>query len=96
MEPAGAVSLFAPGFEAWKKQEPAQHNFEDWRRFWSRVQALIGYDYGFLGDPPENPNRIGDGLSPMQWVGQLTDAGFESIDILLRDSEKVVLAAAKP
>jgi hypothetical protein len=30
----------------------------------------------------------------MRWVGLLTDAGFESIDILLRDAEKVVLAEA--
>jgi SAM-dependent methyltransferase len=96
MEPAGAELPFAPGFDSWKKQQPSQHNYEDWRRFWSRVKALIGYDYGFLGDPPDNQNHIGDGLSAMRWAGLLQDAGFESIDILLRDSEKVVLASAKP
>ena len=96
MEPAGAEPPFAPRFDAWKKQQPAQHNCEDWRRFWSRVNALLGYDYGFLGDPPNNQNRIGDGLSVMQWVSLLKDAGFESIDILLRDAEKVVLASSKP
>jgi hypothetical protein len=32
----------------------------------------------------------------MQWVRLLTDAGFDSIDILLRDGEKVVLASVKP
>jgi hypothetical protein len=32
----------------------------------------------------------------MQWVCLLKDAGFESIDILLRDPEKVVLASVKP
>jgi SAM-dependent methyltransferase len=96
MEPAGAGPPFAPGFDAWKKEQPAQHNYEDWLRFWSRVHALLGYDYGFLGDPPDNQNRIGDGLSPMQWVGLLTGAGFESSDILLRDAEKVVLASVKP
>jgi hypothetical protein len=60
------------------------------------VNALVGYDFGFLGDPPDNGNRIGDGLSVMQWVGLLSAAGFQSIDILLRDSEKVVLASIKP
>jgi SAM-dependent methyltransferase len=95
MEPAGAGPPFATGFAAWQKEQPSQHNYEDWRRFWSRVKALIGYDYGFLGDPPENQNRIGDRLSVMQWVGLLTDAGFASIDILLRDSEKAVLAGVK-
>jgi SAM-dependent methyltransferase len=96
MEPAGAEPPFAPGFDAWKKQQPAQHNHEDWRRFWSRVNALIGYDYGFLGNPPDNLNHIGDGLSAMRWVGLLRDAGFESIDILQRDAEKVVLISVKP
>ena len=96
MEPAGAESRFAPGFNAWRQEQASQHKYEDWVCFWSRVNALVGYDYGFLGDPPDDQNRIGDRLSVMQWVGLLTDAGFESIDILLRDAEKVVLAGIKP
>ena len=96
MEPTAMEPPFAPGFDTWKKEQPGQHNYEDWRRFWSRVSALVGYDYGFLGEPSEGPDRIGDGLSVMQWVGLLTDAGFASIDILLRDPEKVVLASIKP
>lgn len=96
MEPAAAGPPFTPGFDAWKKQQPPQHDFEDWRRFWSRVKALIGYDYGFLGNPPDNQDRIGDSLSAMQWVGLLAEAGFASIDILLRDAEKVVLASVRP
>jgi SAM-dependent methyltransferase len=95
MEPVGAEPPFAPGFDAWRKEQPSQHKHEDWLRFWSRVNALVGYDYGFLGDPPPQ-NRIGDGLSVMQWVGLLTDAGFEFVDILLRDAEKAVLAGVKP
>jgi len=31
-----------------------------------------------------------------QWIGLLTDAGFASFDILLRDIEKVVLVGMKP
>lgn len=95
MEPAAAEPPFAPGFEAWQKEQPSQHRYEDWRRFWSRVNALVGYDYGFLGDPGDQ-NGIGDGLSVMRWVDLLADAGFDSIDILLRDAEKVVLAGVKP
>ncbi len=94
MEPAGAEPPFAPGFEGWQKQQPSQHKYEDWRRFWSRVKDLLGYEYGFLGDP-DDQDHIGDGLSVRHWVGLLTDARFESIDILLRDAEKVVLACAK-
>ena len=95
MEPAAAAPPFAPGFKEWQKEQPSQHKYEHWRRFWSRVNDLLGYDYGFLGDPPDNQSRIGDGLSVMQWVGLLTGAGFESTDILLRDAEKVVLASVR-
>jgi hypothetical protein len=60
------------------------------------VNDLLGHDYGFLGDPDDRDDanhHIGDGLSVMQWVGLLTDAGFAAIDILLRDAEKVFLAS---
>jgi SAM-dependent methyltransferase len=96
MEPVGAQAPYAPGFDAWKEEQPSQHKYEDWRRFWSQVEALVGYDYGFLGDPPDDRSEIDHELSSMQWVRLLTEAGFESIDILLRDSEKVVLAGIKP
>jgi trans-aconitate methyltransferase len=95
MEPVAAEPPFAPGFDAWRKEQPSQHRYEDWRRFWSRVKDLVGYDYGFLGEPG-GQDRIGDGLSVMRWVGLLADAGFKSVDILLRDPEKVVLASVKP
>ena len=55
----------------------------------------MGYDYGFLGDPPADHSQIGDSLSVMQWIGLLTDIGFKSIDILLRDAEKVVMAGMR-
>jgi SAM-dependent methyltransferase len=96
MEPAGAE----PPFRAWVRRvekattSPAQH--EHWRRFWSRVKALIGHDYGFLGDSPDNQNRIGGRLSAMQWLGLLKDAGFESIDILLRGPAEAFGARVKP
>jgi len=95
MEPVGAESRFASGFNAWQKEQPSQHKHEDWLRFWSRVNALLGCDYdGYLGEPDQN--RIVDKLSVMRWVDLLRDAGLEAIDILLRDTEKVVLAAVKP
>lgn len=94
MEPVAAERPFAQGFNAWQKEQPSQHKYENWRRFWSRVNDLVGYDFGFLGEP-DGQERIGDGLSVMQWVALLTDGGFESIDVLLRDAEKVVLAGLK-
>ena len=92
MEPVGVEPPFAAGFDAWLKGQPSQHKYEDWRRFWSRVKDLVGYDYGFLGEPEEQ-SRIGNGLSVMRWVGLLAEAGFEAIEVLLRDAEKVVLAS---
>ncbi len=80
MEPAGAAPPFKPGFDAWQKERPSQHKYEDWRRFWSRVNDLLGCDYGFLGDPPKGQDRIGDRLSVLQWAGLLMGPGFNSID----------------
>jgi trans-aconitate methyltransferase len=94
MEPATPESPFAPGFAFWQKEQPIQHRYEDWRKFWTRVQATIGYDYGFLGEPDEE-NHIDESLSVLRWVDLLTKAGFGSIDVLLRDAEKVVLACLK-
>ena len=67
MEPAGAESQFASGFSAWQKEQPSRHKHEDWLRFWSRVNALLGRDYGgYLGEPDQN--RIGDKLAVMRWL----------------------------
>lgn len=96
MEPVAAGPPFGAGFAVWRKEQPSQHNYEDWRRFWTRVKALVGYDYGFLGDPPSDEDRIGDGLFVIQWIALLADAGFSSMDVLLRDPEKVILACVKP
>lgn len=95
MEPAGADSAFAAGFAAWKETQPSQHREEDWVRFWGSVNNLLGYDHiKTLGE--RDPSRIDDKLSVLGWVALLKGAGFESIDALLRDPEKVVLAALKP
>ena len=95
MEPVGPQAAFASGFTSWRATQPSQHKREDWVRFWSRVNAFLGYDYvNLLGNPP--PNRIDDRLSVLGWIEIVREAGFSSIDVLLRDSEKVVLAAVKP
>lgn len=96
MEPVGTEAPFRSGFATWKSTQPSQHRPDDWIKFWSRVNALLGYDYiKELGDREEQ-NRIGDKLAVMDWVQLLSNAGFESIDILLRDAEKVVSAALRP
>jgi SAM-dependent methyltransferase len=95
MEPAGPEPAFASGFNKWKSAQPSQHKPDDWIKFWTRVNTLLGCDYvKQLGD--RDQNRIDDKLSVLGWVGLLNEAGFQSTDILLRDAEKVVLIALKP
>lgn len=95
MEPAGPEAAFASGFNEWKSAQPSQHKADDWTRFWTRVNTLLGCDYlKRLGDPDQT--RIDDTFSVPDWVRLLKSAGFRSIDILLRDPEKAVLAALKP
>ena len=94
MEPVSTEAPFASGFAEWRSRQPSQHSHENWITFWSRVNKLLGYDYIDLqGKPPEHV--IGDRLSVLGWIGLLKDAGFQSIDVLLRDPEKVVVAAVK-
>lgn len=97
MEPVCAEALFASGFATWRSTQPSHHKPEDWMNFWSRVNNLLGCDYikEQFGQR-DGQSRIGDSLSVMGWVQLLKNAGFEWIDILLRDTEKVVVAAQKP
>jgi len=96
LEPVGNEAPFATGFAAWRKTQPNQHRHQDWINFWSRVNTLLGYEYINVLSEPDEQSHIGDKLSVMGWVELLKNAGFQSIDILLRDSEKVVSAALKP
>jgi SAM-dependent methyltransferase len=95
VEPAGIEATFAAGFAEWKSRQPSRYSRENWERFWNRANEILNYDHiKQLGSP--NPHRIGDGMSVSGWMRFLKDAGFESIDVLLRDADEVMLAAAKP
>ena len=95
LEPVGVEAPFASGFASWRSNQPSQHRHEDWINFWSRVSTVLGYDYvKELGERDEE-KQIGDKLAVLGWVQLLRDAGFQSIDVLLRDPEKVVGAALK-
>lgn len=93
-EPASPETLFVAGFEEWKAKQPPRYEHENWERFWSRANALLGYDHtALLGS--RGAERIGDGLSVAGWIRLLESAGFESIDVLLRDADQVVIGAVK-
>lgn len=94
-EPACPETPFVAGFEQWKAKQPPRYTRENWERFWSRANALLGYDHTTLLGPCQ-ANRIGeDGMSVAGWIRLLERAGFELIDVLLRDADQVVIGALK-
>jgi hypothetical protein len=95
VEPACSETTFAAGFAEWKSRQPSRYSRENWERFWGRANEILGYDYTkLLGS--RDSHLIGDRMPVSGWVRVLRDAGFESIDVLLRDADEVMLAAAKP
>jgi hypothetical protein len=91
-EPARPETPFAAGFEEWKASQPARYTRENWERFWSRANALLGYDHtALLGSP--DVSRIGDEMSVAGWIRLLERAGFGLIDVLLRDADQVIIGA---
>jgi trans-aconitate methyltransferase len=94
-EPASAEKRFASGVAEWKSKQPARYSQESWKRFWSRANELLGYDHTKqLGSP--GTRRIGEEMSVQGWIELLKNSGFESVDVLLRDADEVILAGAKP
>jgi SAM-dependent methyltransferase len=95
VEPACAEKTFAGGFEQWKEKQPPRYERRNWERFWSRANELLGYDHtAMLGS--RDSNLIGDHMSVLGWIQFLKDAGFESIDVLLRDPDETMLASFRP
>jgi len=95
VEPACAEKTFSAGFADWKSRQPARYSRENWERFWSRANELLGYDHTkFLGS--RDSHQIGNDMSVTGWMELLKNAGFESIDVLLRDADEAMLAALKP
>ena len=85
-EPVSPEAPFVAGFEAWKAAQPARYSRENWQRFWSRANALLGYDHvELLG--PRPVNRIDDGMTVAGWTGLLRGAGFVLTDVLLQDAD---------
>jgi trans-aconitate 2-methyltransferase len=94
-EPASPAIPFSAGFEEWKARQPPRYSRENWERFWSTANKLLGYDHTkLLG--PRDTNRIGgDDMSVAGWTRMLERAGFTLTDVLLRDADQVIIAALK-
>jgi SAM-dependent methyltransferase len=95
VEPACGEKSFANGCAEWKAKQPARYSRANWERFWSRAAELLGYDpTKQLGR--RNARRIDDRMSVLGWIKLLKNSSFESIDVLLRDTDEVILAGVKP
>jgi SAM-dependent methyltransferase len=93
-EPTSPQPPFVAGFEEWKAKQPPRYARENWERFWSRANALLGYDHiALLG--PRDADRIGDEMSVGGWLRLLERAGFELSDVLMRDADQVIIGAMK-
>jgi SAM-dependent methyltransferase len=93
-EPACPETPFAAGFDEWKAKQPPRYTRENWERFWSRANELLGYDHTTLLGSPD-ANRIGDAMPVAGWIRVLERGGFQLIDVLLRDADQVVIGAVK-
>jgi SAM-dependent methyltransferase len=93
-EPASPETPFVAGFDEWKARQTPRYKRENWERFWSRANVLLGYDHTTLLGT-RDAERIGDSLSVAGWTRLLERAGFELIDVLLRDADQVVIGGLK-
>jgi SAM-dependent methyltransferase len=93
-EPVSAEPPFSDGFSQWASRQPQRYSRENWQKFWSRANAILGYDHiKLLGSRPEG--RIDDELTVAGWVALVKKAGFGTADVLLRDKDEVIVAAVK-
>ena len=94
VEPACAEKTFAAGFAEWKSRQRDRYSRENWERFRTRANEILGYDHTkFLGS--RDSNRISDEMPVSGWILLSKNAGFDSIDVLLRDADEVILASSK-
>jgi len=95
VEPTLPECAFREGFKTWKSTQPARYSQDNWLRFWSRANQLLGYDHTkLLGQ--RGAKRIGEEMSVAGWVGLLSEVGFVSADVLLRDADEVLIGAIRP
>jgi SAM-dependent methyltransferase len=93
-EPACPEPLFAPGFDEWKRRQPARYEQKRWQAFWAAVNSLLGYDHTELLGSPRDPH-IGDEMTVAGWIGLEKERDFGTVDVLWRDADVVIVAAQK-
>jgi SAM-dependent methyltransferase len=95
MEPISPEPALAAGFETWRATQPVQYRRQDWLNFWTRINTLLDYDHiATLGDPDNG--RVADTLTALGWAALTAQAGFAPVDVLMRDPDRLVVAAFRP
>lgn len=93
-EPASPEPPFAPGFDAWKTRQPPRYEQGNWKAFWDRANSLVGYDHTeLLGS--RKGSRIADGMTVRGWIDLGERSDFQTVDVLWRDADVVIVAAQK-
>jgi SAM-dependent methyltransferase len=93
-EPAIPQAPFAVGFEKWKARQSPRYEQRNWKAFWHRANSLAGYDHtGLLGS--REGSRIGDRTTVRGWIALAEASGFQTIDVLWKDADGVIIAAQK-
>jgi SAM-dependent methyltransferase len=93
-EPASPEAPFAAGFDEWKARRPSRYEQDNWRAFWGRANAVVGYDHTELLRSG-NGDRIGDGMTVRGWMDLVETSGFHAADVLWRDADVVIVAARR-
>ena len=94
VEPVSAERPFSDGFARWAARQPQRYSREAWERFWTRGNAILGYDHiKLLGTRPAG--RIDDEMTVAGWLDLVRKAGLAASDVLLRDKDEVMIAAVK-
>jgi SAM-dependent methyltransferase len=93
-EPATTEVLFAPGFDEWKMRQPPRYEQGNWEAFWARANSLVGYDHTELLGSRED-SRIGDEMTVRGWIDLAETSHFQTVDVLWRDADVVIVAAQK-
>jgi SAM-dependent methyltransferase len=93
-EPATPEVLFAPGFDEWKTRQPPRYEQGNWKAFWARANSLVGYDHTELLGSREG-GRIDDEMTVRGWIDLAETSHFQTVDVLWRDADVVIVAAQK-
>jgi SAM-dependent methyltransferase len=90
-EPAVAAGPFRTGFEEWTATRPPRYTRENWQRFWSRANAVLGCDHTLLLGPRQDAHTP----TVTGWLERVEQAGFALVDVLFRDADQVIIGAVK-